>query len=121
MELSDVLQEMFGLRDALLLLLLFRLRLRLRVGLWRGVVEVELLLALGTEVVEVLDDPLADALLVEDVPAGEEDCVLHLLITDSAGEVVELLQLFPLDPLQVLHRPRQTSDSRIGVQRLLYL
>lgn len=55
------------------------------------------MLALGTEVVEVLDDPLPDALLVEDVPARQKNGLFHVFIADSASQIVELSQLLPLD------------------------
>jgi hypothetical protein len=54
-------------------------------------------LALRAEVIEVLDDPLSDALLVKDVLAGEKNRLFHIFVADGASEVVELSQFLSFD------------------------
>jgi hypothetical protein len=83
------------------------------------VFEVKFVFALRTEVVEILDDPLADALLVKDVFAGEQNSFGHILIANCAGEVVELVQLLSSDLLQQSHGLGEFLDAKEGVESLL--
>ena len=65
--------------------------------------EVKFLLALRTEVIQIFDDPLPDAFLVEYMIAGQHDCVLHVIVANCAGEIVKLIQIISLKPLEQRH------------------
>lgn len=86
-----------------------------------GILEVKFVLALGAEMIEVLDNPLPDALFMKDVLAREENCLLHVFITNCAGEVMKLIQLVPLHFLQETHSLRQLFDAKEGVKCLFYV
>jgi hypothetical protein len=67
-------------------------------------IKIELALALRTEMIEILYDPLPYAFLVEYMLTGQHNGLLHVLIADSASQIVELLQLLPSHLLQLRHR-----------------
>lgn len=73
--------------------------------------EIKLLLALGTEVIQIFDDPLPDAFLMEDMIARQHDCILHVIITNCAGEIMKFIQILSFEPLQQRHRGGQFSDA----------
>lgn len=54
--------------------------------------------------IEILYDPLPYAFLVEYMLTGQHNGLLHVLIADSASQIVELLQLLPSHLLQLRHR-----------------
>jgi hypothetical protein len=56
-----------------------------------NLIEIKLLFALWAKVIQILNNPLPNALLVEDVLAGKHYSVSHIVIADSTGEVVKLL------------------------------
>jgi len=68
------------------------------------IIEVELSFALGAKVIQIFDDPLPDALLMEDVLAGQHHRLFHVVVAHRASEIVELLQLLPFHLFQLLHR-----------------
>lgn len=91
--------------------ILLRLFLRYdRSVLFSEIIEVELSFALGAKIIQIFDDPLSDALLMEDVLAGQHHRLFHVVVAHRASEIVELLQLFPFHLFQLLHRTGQFSD-----------
>lgn len=84
-----------------------------------NIVEVEFMLALGAEMVEILDDPLPNALLVEDVSAGQQHTFSHVLIANSASQIMEIVELISFQLLEESHCLGQFLDPAIGVIGLL--
>lgn len=55
--------------------------------------KIKLLLALWTEVVEIFDNPLPDALLMEYMVARQHYCVFHIIIANCAGKIMKFIQI----------------------------
>lgn len=69
--------------------------------------------------IQVLYYPLPDAFLVENMLAGKQHCLLHVLVAHSAGQVIEIVQLLVLHLPQQTHCLRKLLDTHEGVESLL--
>ena len=59
--------------------------------------------AFRTEMIQIFDNPLSDTFLMEDMSTRQQDRLFHVFVTNSAGKIMELIQLLSFYLFEISH------------------